>query len=137
MDTFQRSLTITVDPSHVFDYVAEPRNWARFLPTVHSADLVRGERERVRMRGVSHGHPYDTEGYLKLDRHRLSMQWGTEGEHGYRGSLEIRKVDSDDLGTEIGLELRFSKAPAGDIEKEMEQTLQNIRDHFLRPHGRR
>jgi len=137
MATYQRTLTMTVDPAHVFDYVTEPRNWAQFLPTVQSADTVRGEYERVRIKGVSHGHAYDTEGYLKLDRHRLSMQWGTDGEHGYQGSLELRQIDSNDLETEIALELRFSQAPAGDVEKEMEQALVNISDHFLRPQGKR
>lgn len=125
-----------VDPSHLLDYVTEPRNWAQFLPTVQSADSVRGEQERVRIRGVSHGHAYDTEGYFKIDRHRRSMQWGTEGEHGYHGSLEIRQTEAADLAAEIALELKFSNAPAGDVDKEMDQTLKNIRDHFLLPKKR-
>ncbi len=137
MATYQRTLTMPVDPVHVFDYVTEPRNWAQFLPTVQSADMVRGEHERVRIRGVSHGHGYDSEGYLKLDRHRLSMQWGTDSEHGYHGSLEVRQIESSELETEIALELRFSEAPAGDTEKEMDQALEDIRDHFLRPQRRR
>ncbi|HME07280.1 MAG TPA: SRPBCC domain-containing protein [Bryobacteraceae bacterium] len=137
MATYQHTLTMPVDPVHVYDYVTEPRNWAQFLPTVQNADTVRGEHERVRIRGVSHGHSYDTEGYLRLDRHRLSMQWGADGEQGYHGSLVVRLIESSELETEISLELRFSQEPAGDTEKEMEQALENIRDHFLRPQRRR
>ena len=133
MKTYDRKLTMEVDPDHVFDFVSEPRNLPQFLPTVKHAEKV--DSDRIRIQGDSHGHPYDAEGTFRVDRHRRSIEWGVEGDHAYSGRMQISEGDASPLVSEIEMELRFERPPAGEekILDEMGQTLRGIRDHFLRP----
>ena len=134
MKTYDRKITMEVDPDHVFDFVSEPRNLPQFLPTVEYAEKL--EDDRIRIKGKSHGHAYDSEGFFRVDRHKRYVEWGTEGDRAYSGWLQIREGDATNLASEIEMQLMFAQPPDGDREAilaEMEQTLQAIRDYFLRP----
>jgi polyketide cyclase/dehydrase/lipid transport protein len=133
MKTYDRKITMEVDPDRIFDFVSDPRNLPQFLPEVKRAEKLEGDR--IRLQGDSHGHSYDAEGFFRDDRHRRRIEWGAEGDHSYSGWMQIREGDASSLVSEIEMELKFAQPPA-DAQKildEMGQTLQAIRDHFLRP----
>jgi len=134
MNTYDRKITMEVDPEHVFDFVSEPRNLPQFLPTVQRAEKLQGDG--VRIQGLSHGHAYDTEGFFRVDRHKRRIEWGAQGDRVYSGWLQIREGDATPMVSEIEMQLQFAQPPPGDGEAilaEMERTLEAIRDHFLRP----
>jgi len=135
MNKFERAMAMEVDPDHVFDFVSDLRNLPQFLPTVHRAEKLDGER--IRIQGVSHGHPYDGEGHFRLDRHHRKISWGANGDRGYSGWMAVKQGDTTPLVSEITMEIEFAQTPGGaqggeTVLAEMEQALENIRNHFLR-----
>ena len=135
MKTFDRKITMEVDPDHVFDFVSEPRNLPQFLPTVEYAEKLEGDR--IRIKGKSHGQAYDTEGFFRVDRHKRYVEWGTEGDQAYSGWLQVREGDATPMLSEVEMQLQFSELPPGGdgeaILAEMERSLEAVRDYFLRP----
>ena|SRR5579871_1823482 len=134
MDSYERTIAMEVDPDEVFGFVSNPENLPQFLPTLHRAEKLQGER--IRIQGVSHGHPYDTEGTFHVDKGARRIEWGSEGDHSYSGWLQVRQGDATPFVSEVTIELEFSQTPGGENRGEevlatIEQVLEAIRNHFL------
>ena len=134
MSTYDRVIAMEVDPDHVFDFVSDPRNLPRILPTLHMAEQLEGDQ--IRVEGSADGRPFHVTGYFRADRHHRRLEWGSEGDHHYKGSLLVREGDTTELISEVLLELDFAGEPQGRGEAvlaHMEQALERIRDHFVKP----
>lgn len=106
MAEYEASLFISADPQTIFDFISDVRNMPRYLPTTHRAE-AQGP-DRVRVQGEANGHPYDSDGWFKVDRTEYRMEWGSDGETRYSGWMEI---DGDDGGSEVVVHLSFEPRP--------------------------
>ena len=106
MAEYETSLPINAPPDAVFDFVADPHNMPKYLPTTHHADM-QGEG-RVHLQGEVKGNAYDADGWIRLDRTEYRMEWGADGERQYRGWMEIEGAGDQSLVT---VHLSFTPSP--------------------------
>ena len=106
MPDYEHSLTVEASPETVFAFVSEITNLPKYLPTTHQAEAQPGGR--VRVQGEAGGHPYDSDGYFRLDKPNLRMEWGSDGENRYLGWLEIDGAADE---CEVTVHLTFQPKP--------------------------
>ena len=80
-----RAFDVTADA--LWAVVADPARLADWVPTMRLAQP--SGTEEVHVEGESHGHPYSLDSLLRTDESDRRLDWGAEGDDGYRGSLRI------------------------------------------------
>lgn len=146
MHEYEHALTIQALPQDVFNFISDVRNLPKYLPTVHDAVPLPGGR--VRVAGVAAGNPYDSDGFLHIDKSRRRMEWGSDGENQYRGWMEVREM-AGGHAAEIIVHLSFEPRPeqaqqfieqTGDadrtIQKGLEAALESVQN-ILEGRGRK
>ena len=93
-----RAFEISADA--LWAVVADPARLADWVPTMRLAQ-PHGP-EVVHVEGESHGHRYSRDSLLRVDEGDGRLDWGTEGDDGYRGSLRVAERPS---GSEVHLHL--------------------------------
>jgi uncharacterized protein YndB with AHSA1/START domain len=116
MSEYQQSETINAEAARVFDFICDIGNLPRYLPTVRNAMPQPGER--VRVQGEARGRAYDSDGYYRVDRGRLRMEWGSDGENRYRGWMEVKEAKDGD-GAIVAVHLFFE--PSTDLARKFEE----------------
>lgn len=81
------SRTFDVTADAVWAVVADRARLADWVPTMRLARPA--GKEEVHVEGESHGHPYSLDSLLRIDEGDLRLDWGAEGDDGYRGSLRV------------------------------------------------
>lgn len=102
MPDFEQTLRMHSSADTVFDFIADVRNMARYLPTTTNAES-RGQ-DRVRVEGDVNGRHYDSSGYLRRVDDRNRLEWGSD-EGDYAGWIEAR--DRDDFQADVTVHLHF------------------------------
>ncbi|MBC8103193.1 MAG: SRPBCC family protein [Cytophagales bacterium] len=125
MPDYESSLPVNASPEAVFDFISDISNMPQYLPTTHHAE-PQGEG-RVRVQGEAAGHPYDSDGWIRLDRTEFRMEWGSDGENHYSGWME---VEGDDRQSIVTVGLAFAPKPEQDarFEQQMGDRDATIRD---------
>jgi uncharacterized protein YndB with AHSA1/START domain len=91
-----RAFDVTADA--LWGVVADPARLADWVPTMRLARP--SGTDEVHVEGESHGHPYSLDSLLRTDESDRRLDWGAEGDDGYRGSLRITERPS---GSEVHL----------------------------------
>ena len=134
MSEYQATRTIQATPEHVFDFVSDVRNLPQYLPTTHDAK-PQGQ-DRVRVQGQARGHDYNADGWLRRDENGRRLEWGSDGDMNYSGSLEVRPSGGE--AASVTVKLHFDppeqmKRAMGDadakIQEGLEAALQSIANH--------
>ena len=126
-----------IDGSRAFDVpadavwavVADPARLADWVPTMRLAQP--SGKEEVHVEGDSHGHRYSLDSLLRTDEGDRRLDWGTEGDDGYRGSLHVAERPS---GSEVHLHVaipddRLGASPdhaAAEIRRGVEETFDRL-----------
>ena len=126
-----------IDGSRAFDatadavwaVVADPARLADWVPTMRLAQP--SGKEEVHVEGESHGHRYSLDSLLRTDEGDRRLDWGTEGDDGYRGSLHVAERPS---GSEVHLHVaipddRLGASPdhaAAEIRRGVEETFDRL-----------
>ena len=105
---FHESADLAAD--RVFAYLADVRNLPRYLPQMTSAGPAGADRVRVEAR-VS-GRTEAGEAWMRVDRERWRVEWGSEATPDYGGKLVI----SDDGPERCTIELDLHTPGADDPE---------------------
>jgi hypothetical protein len=98
MAGFDGSRAFEVTADVLWAVVADPARLADWVPTMQLAQP--SGREEVHVEGESHGHPYSLDSLLRINESERRLQWGTEGDDGYRGSLHVTERPP---GSEVNL----------------------------------
>ena len=109
--------------------VADPARLADWVPTMRLAQPS-GEEE-VHVEGESHGHPYSLDSLLRIDESERRLDWGAEGDDGYRGSLHVTERLS---GSEVHIHVavpdnRLGPSPDGaatEIQRGIEEAFDRL-----------
>ncbi|MEF2277907.1 SRPBCC family protein [Deinococcus sp. YIM 134068] len=112
---YQGTRRIQATPDEVFAFVSDVRNLPKYLPTTKSAEPQDGER--VEVEGEAQGHAYHADGHFRQDAEGHRLEWGSDGEINYSGTLEV-KPDGDS-GSEVTVKLRFDPDPQSAPNKDM------------------
>ena len=122
-----RAFEITADA--LWAVVADPARLADWVPTMRRAQP--SGKEEVHVEGESHGHRYSLDSELRIDEGDRRLDWGAEGDYGYRGSLQVAERPS---GSEAHLHVvvpddRLGPSPdsaAAEIRRGMEETFDRL-----------
>ena len=122
-----RAFDVTADALWVV--VADPARLADWVPTMRRAQP--SGTDEVHVEGESHGHPYSLDSLLRTDESDRRLDWGAEGDDGYRGSLRITERPS---GSEVHLHVaipddRLGPSPdhaADEIRRGMDEAFDRL-----------
>ena len=122
-----RTFEITADT--LWGVVADPARLADWVPTMR---LVQPSgKEEVHVEGESHGHRYSLDSLLRIDESDRCLDWGAEGDDGYRGSLRVAERPS---GSEVHIHVaipddRLGSSPdhaAAELRRGVEETFDRL-----------
>jgi uncharacterized protein YndB with AHSA1/START domain len=122
-----RAFDVTADA--LWAVVADPARLADWVPTMRRAQP--SGTDEVHVEGESHGHPYSLDSLLRTDEGDRRLDWGAEGDDGYRGSLRITERPS---GSEAHLHVaipddRLGPSPdhaAAEIRRGMDEAFDRL-----------
>lgn len=122
-----RAFQITADA--LWAVVADPARLADWVPTMRRAQP--SGKEEVHVEGESHGHRYSLDSELRIDGGDRRLDWGAEGDYGYRGSLRVAERPS---GSEVHLHVvvpddrlgPFPDGAAAEIRRGMEEAFDRL-----------
>lgn len=122
-----RAFEITADA--LWAVVADPARLADWVPTMRRAQP--SGKEEVHVEGESHGHRYSLDSELRIDEGDRRLDWGAEGDYGYRGSLRVAERPS---GSEVHLHVvvpddrlgPFPDSAAAEIRRGMEEAFDRL-----------
>ncbi|RAI59860.1 SRPBCC family protein [Roseicella frigidaeris] len=142
MGDYAGRVEIARPAAEVFAFLADIRNMPRYLPTVTRVDPQgrHGDHDDVAVEGRAEDHGYHDEGWLKAEPEARRMQWGSHGQHGYGGSLEVTAAEG---GSVVALQLHLASKPGaaahgpGDAEMQaaLQRTLASIKACCEAPGG--
>ncbi len=87
MAEYTDRIDVAASADAVFAFVSDIENLPKYLPTVHHAHPQ--GNERVEVEGEANGHPYNSDGWFKVDQAARTMTWGSDGENDYSGKMKV------------------------------------------------
>ena len=114
MAEYTDRIDVAAPADAVFAFVSDIENLPKYLPTVHHAHPQGGER--VEVEGEANGHPYNSDGFFKVDQSSRTMTWGSDGENDYSGKM---KVTGDGSMAQVECSLKFT--PSADMKQSMDK----------------
>jgi len=119
LSTYEHRATIDVPPDRLFDFLAEPNNLPRYFPKLTEVDPTGGDRVHVEA-DLGDRH-VEAEGWLRVDRDRRTLSWGTPGESDYHGDLKVTDLDAG--RSEIAVTLHTERAGGPDVQRGLEEAV--------------
>ncbi len=104
---YEENITVRAPAARIFDFVSDVSNMPKYLPTTKHAETQ--GTDRVHVAGSAHGHDYDADGFLRADRGKQRMEWGSD-EHDYSGWMTVRENDG---AAAVTVHISMHKKPGG------------------------
>ena len=129
MPQFSRSTTIAASPDELFEFLSKVENLPQYFNGLTEAHHTTGDEVHVtadpRVTGGSAdaGGEVHAEAWFTIDADQRALSWGSEGEHDYRGELQ---VSPDGDGARVSVRLHTEHDDRDAIETGIERTLHNI-----------
>jgi hypothetical protein len=92
MAEYQRLRRLDAPADDVFAFVSNAENLAAILPTVRS--IAPAGEGHVRIRGETHGRPFEDAGWFRVDEARRRIEWGADAGD-YHGWLTVAGANGD------------------------------------------
>ena len=129
MADVEESRNFGITSEALWAVVADRTRLAEWVPTMRRAEPA--GTEEVHLEGESHGHPYSLDSLLRIDESDRRLDWGAEGDDGYRGSLRVAERPS---GSEVHLHVaipddRLGPSPdsaVAEIRRGIEETFDRL-----------
>lgn len=122
MGDYQHSESVDAPAQQLFDYLADVRNLPKYFQSMTSAEPAEGEA--VHVVADVEGTKRESEAWFRVDRDNQRLEWGSEGDSSYCGSLD---VTGDDTRSTVELSLHTERVDADRIEQGVRQTLENVK----------
>jgi hypothetical protein len=135
---FEQTMPIRAESGAILDFVSDPKNLPKYLPTMGKAE-PQGEG-RVLVEGQAHDHPYSADGYLRCDRTAGRMEWGAD-EGDYAGWMKVAPNGDGESVVTVHLSFKDGQSTAGkpddvDIYEGIMKALTSIRNFMELAGGR-
>ena len=123
MGDYEHSATVRHDADRLFEYLAEIGNLPMYFEAMITAEQTGGSE--VRVVADVEGERREGTAWLRADRQKRAMSWGSEGANNYHGELQI--ADNGDDSATVRVTLHTVRADGPGIRAGLEQTLANIK----------
>jgi uncharacterized membrane protein len=121
MGDYEQSRDVDAPAQALFDYLADVRNMPRYFSSMTSAEPAEGEA--VQVTAVVDGKEREGEAWLKVDRDRMHLDWGSEGPNNYHGRLD---VTGDDAASRVSVALHTDNIEDQRIDQGLTETLDEV-----------
>lgn len=121
MGDYEQSRNVNAPAQALFDYLADVRNMPSYFSSMTSAEPAEGEA--VQVTAVVDGKERDGEAWLKVDRDRMHLDWGSEGPNNYHGRLD---VTGDDAASRVSVALHTDNVEDQRIDQGLTETLDEV-----------
>jgi uncharacterized membrane protein len=121
MGDYEQSRNVNAPAQTLFDYLADVRNMPRYFSSMTSAEPAEGEA--VQVTAVVDGKEREGEAWLKVDRDRMHLDWGSEGPNNYHGRLD---VTGDDAASRVLVALHTDNVEDQRIDQGLTETLDEV-----------
>lgn len=121
MGDYEQSRDVDAPAQALFDYLADVRNMPRYFSSMTSAEPAEGEA--VQVTAVVDGKEREGEAWLKVDRDRMHLDWGSEGPNNYHGRLD---VTGDDAASRVLVALHTDNVEDQRIDQGLTETLDEV-----------
>lgn len=121
MGDYEQSRNVNAPAQTLFDYLADVRNMPRYFSSMTSAEPAEGEA--VQVTAVVDGKEREGEAWLKVDRDRMHLDWGSEGPNNYHGRLD---VTGDDAASRVSVALHTDNVEDQRIDQGLTETLDEV-----------
>ena len=133
MEDYQRSTTIDTPADELFEYLSTVENLPQYFDRMTAARNLPGDEVEVEAKvepgdaGASSEEDGERtvggDAWFRIDADRLTLTWGSEGPHDYRGRLEVSP--SGEAASTVTVSLHTTHQAEG-IEDGIDETLANI-----------
>ena len=119
---YERTAKVNAGPEDAFRFLADPKNLPKY---VASMSLARPEQgDHLRVAAEVQGRHEEGDAHFVADSDRRRMEWGAEGQSGYRGSID---VSGSDGGSAVHIRLHVEHAhDEREINRALDETVSNI-----------
>ena len=121
MGDYEQSRNVNAPAHALFDYLADVRNMPRYFSSMTSAEPAEGQA--VQVTAVVDGKEREGEAWLKVDRDRMHLDWGSEGPNNYHGRLD---VTGDDAASRVSVALHTDNVEDQRIDQGLTETLDEV-----------
>ncbi|MEU4806946.1 SRPBCC family protein [Actinosynnema sp. NPDC023587] len=119
MASYTHQVEVDLPSGRLFDFLADPRTLPQYMPKLTEVEPVGGDR--VHVEADVGGKHITTEGWLRVDRDRHTLSWGTPGEDDYHGELTVS--DHGAGRSEIAITLHTERAGGPDVQRGLEEAV--------------
>ena len=127
MAEYERSATVQADADTLFRYLSDVENLPRYFARMTDAEPTGGEEVHVTAEIDVEGRGtqrVEGEAWFQVDDEARTIQWGSEGPNEYRGEL---RVTGEGSSSQVAVRLETKHDAAGEIERDLEQTVANVK----------
>jgi len=121
MGDYEQSRDVKAPAQALFGYLADVRNMPSYFSSMTSAEPAEGEA--VQVTAVVDGKEREGEAWLKVDRDRMHLDWGSEGPNNYHGRLD---VTGDDAASRVSVALHSDNVEDQRIDQGLTETLDEV-----------
>ncbi|MBB5958038.1 uncharacterized protein YndB with AHSA1/START domain [Saccharothrix tamanrassetensis] len=119
MGSYEHRASVDLAADRLFDLLSDRENLPRYFPVMSELDPAGGDR--VHVEAELGGRHVEAEAWLRVDRERRMLSWGTPGEDDYHGELAVN--DQGAGRSEIVVTLHTERAGGPDIQRSLEETV--------------
>jgi uncharacterized membrane protein len=125
MADYSGTTTVSLAPAALFEYLSDVSNLPRYFARMTSARKGDGD-EVITTARMPDGTEVEGRAWFTVDDSAQRLEWGSEGESEYSGSLDVRPSGD---GSEVSVTLSTTRTHEGDpeVQQGIDQTLASIR----------
>lgn len=121
MGDYEKSQDVAAPAQQLFDYLSDVRNLPKYMNSMTSAEPADGEA--VHTTAEVDGQTVEGEAWFRVDQDARRLEWGSEGNSGYRGALD---VTGDTIST-VTVSLHTEEVESERITQGLLETLSEIK----------
>lgn len=122
MADHEGSIQVAAPAKQLFDFLADVRHLTEYFDAMTSAEPAEGEA--VHVVAEVNGSREEGEAWFRVDNAQQHIEWGSEGDSGYRGLLD---VTGDDQASTVTVQLHTEHGAADQIDGGISATLGQVR----------
>jgi len=125
MADYVRTVALAAPADRAFECLADPANMPRYVAMMTTATPKGGDT--VHVAAEVQGRHEEGDAHVHADPRRRRLEWGGEGEGGYRGSLEIVEAEG---GSSVTVQIHTEHDGPDDeavINRAFDETMEKIR----------
>lgn len=125
MGDFRSSSQVGAGEQALFDYLSDVSNLPQYFARMKRAD--RTGPEEVDTTAEVNGQTVGGKAWFRVDDERKHIEWGSEGDSGYTGQLD---VTGDDQQSTVTFSMHTERVPDGDqqVVQGIDETLAKIKE---------